>query len=139
RQEAPAPTAAGEPAAGTAPTAEAAVVSAAPAGESFPTDPAAVIARLSSYKGVGRTTAEALIEALGAENVFPTLRDAPDRIREVLGGRRAERLIAAWQAEASAAVARTAAAAAPAEAAETTVTVAEPAAAGEAAAPAGAR
>jgi len=144
RQEAPAPTAAGEPAAGTAPTAEAAVVSAAPAGESFPTDPAAVIARLSSYKGVGRKTAEALIEALGAENVFPTLRDAPDRIREVLGGRRAERLIAAWQAEASAAVARTAAtaepaAAAPAEAAETTVTVAEPAAAGEAAAPAGAR
>src|SRR5690606_20911070 len=99
--------------------AQAASPSAAPAAESFPTEPAAVIARLSAYKGVGRKTAETLVEALGAGNVFPTLRDAPDRIREALGGgRRAELLIAAWQAEAAATNDQAEAAAAPAPTAE---------------------
>src|SRR5690606_34821623 len=98
---------------------KAASPSVAPAAESFPTEPAAVIARLSAYKGVGRKTAETLVEAFGAENVFPTLRDAPDRIREALGGgRRADLLIAGWQAEAGATNDRAQTAAAPEPAAE---------------------
>src|SRR5690606_23629311 len=99
--------------------AKAASAGAAPAAESLPTEPAAVIARLTTYPGVGRKTAETLIEALGAENVFPALRDAPDRIREALGGgRRAELLISAWQAEAGAAGDKADGAAAPAARAE---------------------
>ncbi|HEX7092006.1 MAG TPA: NYN domain-containing protein [Longimicrobiales bacterium] len=68
--------------------------------DEFPVDAAAVIERLSRYKGVGKRTAEALVEALGAANVFPALRDEPDRVRAALGGgRRAELLIRAWEAE----------------------------------------
>ncbi|NIP78682.1 MAG: hypothetical protein GWM90_05540, partial [Gemmatimonadetes bacterium] len=65
----------------------------------LPTDEGAVIRYLSnSYQGVGQKTAEALIEAFGADRVFNGLNSHPGRVREVLGsGRRTEALLEAWQ------------------------------------------
>jgi uncharacterized protein (TIGR00288 family) len=65
----------------------------------LPTERGAVIRYLSnSYQGVGQKTAEALIEAFGADGVFQGLNDQPERVREILGaGRRTEVLLNAWQ------------------------------------------
>jgi uncharacterized protein (TIGR00288 family) len=65
----------------------------------LPTEAGAVIRYLSnSYQGVGQKTAEALIDAFGADRVFNGLNSNPDRVREVLGGgRRTEVLLEAWQ------------------------------------------
>jgi hypothetical protein len=61
----------------------------------------AVIRYLSnSYKGVGKKTAEQLIDEFGAAGVFTALATQPDRVREVLGaGRRTDQLIEAWEAD----------------------------------------
>src|SRR5690606_15438163 len=79
----------------------------------LPTEREAVAAHLTGYKGVGQKTAEALIEAFGAAGVFAALHGQPDRVREVLGARRAEAVLEAWQADYRA---RTESQAAPAEA-----------------------
>jgi uncharacterized protein (TIGR00288 family) len=65
----------------------------------LPTEHGAVIRYLSnSYQGVGQKTAEALIEAFGADGVFHGLNDQPERVKEILGaGRRTDGLLNAWQ------------------------------------------
>jgi uncharacterized protein (TIGR00288 family) len=65
----------------------------------LPTERGAVIRYLSnSYQGVGQKTAEALIDAFGADGVFRGLNDQPERVKEILGaGRRTEVLLNAWQ------------------------------------------
>ena len=52
-----------------------------------------------SYRGIGRKSAASLVEAVGADKVFATLHDAPDRVRDVLGAKRGESLIEQWQAD----------------------------------------
>ncbi|HEY8469605.1 MAG TPA: NYN domain-containing protein [Longimicrobiales bacterium] len=111
-----APAAAAAEAAGQE-AAAAPAASAQPPADEFPVDAAAVIERLSRIKGVGKRTAEALVEALGAANVFPALRNDPDSVRAALGGgRRAELLIRAWKAESGGGATQVGAAASPAAA-----------------------
>lgn len=57
-----------------------------------------IVNRLTGYPGVGRKTAESLVEAFGADTLR-VLDEEPDRVREVLPGARAERLIAARREE----------------------------------------
>ncbi len=65
----------------------------------LPTDGPAIIRYLTnSYKGVGKKTAESLVEAFDSE-VFQVLTDEPDRIESVLPGKRAEQLLEAWEAD----------------------------------------
>jgi hypothetical protein len=65
----------------------------------LPTDGPAIIRYLTnSYKGVGKKTAESLVEAFDSE-VFQVLSEAPGRIEEVLPGKRAEQLLEAWEAD----------------------------------------
>ncbi|MEJ2184329.1 MAG: NYN domain-containing protein [Gemmatimonadota bacterium] len=73
----------------------------APARYNLPVEAGAVIRYLSnSYKGVGKKTAEQLIDEFGAAGVFTALATQPDRVREVLGaGRRTDQLIEAWEAD----------------------------------------
>jgi uncharacterized protein (TIGR00288 family) len=49
-----------------------------------------------AYKGIGRKSAESLIDSVGADRVFTTLADSPDRVREVLGVKRGDTLLDAW-------------------------------------------
>jgi len=51
------------------------------------------------YKGVGKKSAEQLVEAFGAANVFDVLATAPERTREVLGEARGTKLLDAWEAD----------------------------------------
>jgi len=62
----------------------------------LPTSPAGVTEQLVGYKGVGRRSAEALVEAFGGEGVFTALTEDPDRVKEVLGARRGEALLEAF-------------------------------------------
>ncbi len=63
----------------------------------LPTDRDSVLNYLQNrYKGVGLKTAEVLVDAFGAENVFGTLREDPERVREVLGARRADAVLDGW-------------------------------------------
>jgi uncharacterized protein (TIGR00288 family) len=65
----------------------------------LPTDPDAVVQYLTnSYKGVGKKTAETLVEALG-ESLFPTLQQDPDRVRSLLPPARAEKVLEGWSAD----------------------------------------
>ncbi len=65
----------------------------------LPTDPDAVVQYLTnSYKGVGKKTAETLVEALG-DNLFPTLQEDPGRIRSLLPPARAEKVLEGWSAD----------------------------------------
>lgn len=52
-----------------------------------------MIKRIVGYKGVGQKTAEAAVDAFGADKLFDILRNFPDRVREALGARRAQPLI----------------------------------------------
>ncbi|HEY8484997.1 MAG TPA: NYN domain-containing protein [Longimicrobiales bacterium] len=66
----------------------------------LPMEAPAVVEYLSTnYKGVGRKTAEQLVQALGAENVFRVLDEEAERVREILGARRANVLLEAWAAD----------------------------------------
>lgn len=70
----------------------------APADLGLPVKAEAVVEYLTrAYRGIGRKSAESLIEAVGAERVFTTLATDVARIREILGDRRGETLIDAWQ------------------------------------------
>ena len=65
----------------------------------LPTDDAAVISYLTnSYKGVGKKTAESLLEAFGPD-LFSVLEEEPDRIGPIVSGRRAEQLLEGWKAD----------------------------------------
>ena len=63
---------------------------------SLPTENAQVIERLASYRGVGRKSAEATVQAFG-EEVFRVLHEQPERVRQTMGARRAEQLLKGWQ------------------------------------------
>lgn len=83
------------------PAARKAAAPAAPAAAlaGLPRDRDAVIAYLTnSYRGVGQKTAEALFDAFG-DNTFEVLQSEPDRVREVLGERRASGLLEQWSAD----------------------------------------
>ncbi len=62
----------------------------------LPTDGDAIAAYLTnSYKGVGKKTAEALLEAHG-DGLFQVMESDPDRIRALLPAARAEALLEQW-------------------------------------------
>ena len=62
----------------------------------LPTDPDAQLRYLTnSYRGVGKKTAEALVENLG-EELFSVLHSDPDRIRTIVPPGRADALLEAW-------------------------------------------
>ncbi len=64
----------------------------------LPTDAEATVHYLcNSYKGVGRKTAELLVETLG-ESLFTVLQTDPDRVHQIVP-RRAEEVLAGWQAD----------------------------------------
>ncbi len=50
-----------------------------------------------NYKGVGQKMAESLVEAFGADRVFVALHTQPDRVKELLGAKRGEKLLELWQ------------------------------------------
>jgi hypothetical protein len=69
----------------------------APAELGLPVKRDAVVEYLTkAYKGIGKKSAESLIDVVGADQVFVTLASAPDRIREILGARRGNTLLDAW-------------------------------------------
>ncbi len=94
-----APAAGGASEAGKAPSQAPGAPAFDPGEIGLPTEASAVIRYLSnSYQGVGQKTAEALIEAFGADRVFNGLNSQPDKVREVLGsGRRTDILLEAWE------------------------------------------
>ncbi len=57
-----------------------------------------IVSRLTGYPGVGRKTAESLVEAFGAETL-KILDEEPERVREVLPDHRAERVLEARREE----------------------------------------
>jgi hypothetical protein len=62
----------------------------------LPTDPEAQLRYLTnSYRGVGKKTAEALIENFG-EDLFTVLHTDPDRVRSVVPSGRADAVLDAW-------------------------------------------
>ncbi|NNK64893.1 MAG: NYN domain-containing protein, partial [Gemmatimonadetes bacterium] len=63
----------------------------------LPTDADAQLRYLTnSYRGVGKKTAEALVEAFG-EDLFSVLHTQPERVRSVVPAARAEALLEAWR------------------------------------------
>jgi uncharacterized protein (TIGR00288 family) len=63
----------------------------------LPTDADAQIRYLSnSYRGVGKKTAEALVEGFG-EELFDVLRTEPDRVHDVVPAGRADAVLEAWK------------------------------------------
>ncbi|HET9985090.1 MAG TPA: NYN domain-containing protein [Longimicrobiales bacterium] len=66
----------------------------------LPTEREPVIQYLvGRYKGVGQKTAESLVDALGAGSVFTTLQHEPNKVRDLVGGRRAGTILDAWAAD----------------------------------------
>ncbi|TVP58734.1 MAG: NYN domain-containing protein [Gemmatimonadales bacterium] len=65
----------------------------------LPTDRDSVIKYLAnSYKGVGKKTAETLIDELG-DALFPTLQSDPERVKKILTPARAEKVLEEWAAD----------------------------------------
>ncbi len=58
----------------------------------------ALVEQLKRYEGVGEKTAETLVEAFGAD-LLHVLDEEPDRVREVLPDRRADRVLEARRKE----------------------------------------
>jgi ribonuclease E len=65
----------------------------------LPRGAAEVEAHLTAYKGVGKKTIEQLVATFGAGELFRALEETPDRVREVLGDRRAKTVLDAWNAD----------------------------------------
>jgi hypothetical protein len=65
----------------------------------LPRGAAEVEAHLTAYKGVGKKTIEQLVATFGAGELFRALEETPDRVREVLGDRRAKTVLDAWGAD----------------------------------------
>ncbi|CAN5903237.1 hypothetical protein BH23GEM7_BH23GEM7_30030 [soil metagenome] len=94
RAEAPAETQAEAPAPEPAPEP---AFSAADLG--LPGDPDSITDYLSnSYRGIGKKTAEALLDAFGTD-LFQVMQEEPDRVRAALGDRRASTLLEQWPAD----------------------------------------
>jgi Holliday junction resolvasome RuvABC DNA-binding subunit len=64
----------------------------------LPEGEAARILHLSAYKGVGKKTAESLVQALG-DDLYRVLENDPDRVRALLPGARAEKVLEAWASD----------------------------------------
>jgi hypothetical protein len=65
----------------------------------LPTDPDSVVQYLTnSYGGVGKKTAETLVDALG-DRLFVVLQTDPGRVEELLPPSRAEKLLEGWKAD----------------------------------------
>ena len=65
----------------------------------LPTDRDSIVKYLSnSYGGVGKRTAETLVDALG-DQLFRVLHSNPSRVGELLPPARAERVLAGWKAD----------------------------------------
>ncbi|MDH5590294.1 MAG: NYN domain-containing protein [Gemmatimonadota bacterium] len=93
---APAPEKADEPAPPRAPTGSSDFDATA---LGLPTDPSAILRYLAHrYKGVGEKTAEGLVERFGAD-LFRVLRDDPEALSSVIGPKRAEQVLAAWNTD----------------------------------------
>jgi len=68
-----------------------------PAALGLPTDPDEVVGYLStSYKGVGRKTAESLVEAFG-DRLFTALNTEPQKVRNTVAVARAEMVLDGWR------------------------------------------
>jgi hypothetical protein len=64
----------------------------------LPTKGVEVVAYLASnYKGVGQKMADSLVEAFGADGVFAGLHGKGAKVKEILGEKRGEKLLEAWQ------------------------------------------
>jgi hypothetical protein len=64
----------------------------------LPTDLAGVSSHIATnYRGVGPKSVQTLIDTFGAARIFDALENQPDRVREVLGAARGERLLEAWR------------------------------------------
>lgn len=64
----------------------------------LPTERDGIVQRIASYNFVGRATGEALADAYGAE-VWRTLDENPDAVRELLGARKSRPLLEQWGTE----------------------------------------
>jgi hypothetical protein len=71
---------------------------AAPATPPLPTDRDGALTHLGNYKGVGRKTAEAMVDAFG-ENVFRAMAEDPGAVRQLLGDRRSRTLLEQFEAD----------------------------------------
>jgi uncharacterized protein (TIGR00288 family) len=67
-----------------------------PASLGLPTESDAQVRYLTSYRGVGRKTAEALVERFGP-NLFEVLHSEPERLEAVVPSGRAEQVLRAWR------------------------------------------
>jgi uncharacterized protein (TIGR00288 family) len=68
-----------------------------PAEFGLPTDPGAVADYIATeYKGVGPKSVQALVDAVGPGRVFETLETQPDRVHDLLGTARGEKLLEQW-------------------------------------------
>ena len=106
-QEPPPPHGQGSPAAATEPSASGPGPTEAHADKppldllalGLPTDADAQVRYLSnSYKGVGRKTAERLVEGLG-EDLFRIFQEEPERLRNVIPRARAENVLEQWKTD----------------------------------------
>jgi uncharacterized protein (TIGR00288 family) len=62
----------------------------------LPTEPEAQVRYLLGYKGVGRKTAEALVQSFGSD-LFKVLQSEPQRLVDVVPAARAEQILDAWK------------------------------------------
>jgi len=70
-----------------------------PSSLGLPTDTEAQVRYLTNrYKGVGKKTAEKLVEGFG-ENVFAVLQDEPHRVQDLIPPARAENVLEQWKAD----------------------------------------
>jgi uncharacterized protein (TIGR00288 family) len=65
----------------------------------FPSDRTQAINHLAGYRGVGQKSAEALVEAFSADALFGALVGERERVRAVLGPKRSDTLLSAFDAE----------------------------------------
>ena len=78
---------------------ERALPSVDPASLGLPTDSDAQVRYLTnSYKGVGKKTAEKLVEGLG-EDLFTVLREDPERVQNLIPSARAENVLEQWKVD----------------------------------------
>jgi hypothetical protein len=65
----------------------------------FPAGRDAVIQYLTAYEGVGRKTAETLVDAFGDDKIFGVFGSDPSRIQGLLPPARAEKVLEGWRVD----------------------------------------
>jgi uncharacterized protein (TIGR00288 family) len=66
----------------------------------LPEETSEIAQYLGTYKGVGAKTAESMVESFGSD-LFRVMDEEPDRVRDLLGGRRSGTLLEQWTADVS--------------------------------------